>query len=90
MKKEKLGFFCLPPKNSFLNEFFYRMSLWKLFEGARYCGGVCEHSLKRYKRIRDNRDKLVELGFMTLDEPLESHNFNNMHWIEINTSIFDY
>ena len=66
------------------------MSLWKLFEGARYCGGVCEHSLKRYKRIRDNRDKLVELGFMTLDEPLESHNFNNMHWIEINTSIFDY
>ena len=49
------------------------MSLWKIFEGVRYCGGVCEHSLRRYKRIRDNRDKLVELGFMRLDDPLECY-----------------
>ncbi|XP_063688670.1 histone-lysine N-methyltransferase PRDM9-like [Bolinopsis microptera] len=64
------------------------MSLWKLFEGARYCGGVCEHSLKRYKRIRDNRDKLVELGFMTLDEPLEC--YRTKEWEEHTSAYSQY
>ena len=60
------------------------MSLWKLFEGTRYCGGVCEHSLRRYKRIRDNRDKLLELGLMTVDEPLEG--YRTEEWEEHTTA----
>jgi hypothetical protein len=60
------------------------MSLWKLFEGTRYCGGVCEHSLRRYKRIRDNIDKLLELGLMTVDGPLEG--YRTEEWEEHTTA----
>ena len=56
------------------------MSVWKVYEGMRYCGGVCEHALRRYKRIRDNRDKLLELGLVTLEEPLP--NYMTKEWIE--------
>jgi hypothetical protein len=47
------------------------MSVWKVFGTVRFCGGVCEHHLKRYKRIRDNRDKLIELGLTTLEQPFD-------------------
>ena len=56
------------------------MSLWKVFENARYCGGVSEHTIKRYKRIRQNRDKLIELGLISVDEPLDC--YQTTEWLE--------
>ena len=56
------------------------MSVWKVYEGVRYCAGVNEHTLKRYKRIRENREKLVELGLATSDEPLDC--YQSSEWKE--------
>ena len=56
------------------------MSVWKVYEGVRYCSGVNEHTLKRYKRIRENREKLVELGLATSDEPLDC--YQSTEWKE--------
>ncbi len=54
--------------------------VWKVYGGMRYFGSLTEHQISRFRRILENREKLLQLGLTTPDKPLD--NYNEREWRE--------
>ena len=54
--------------------------VWKVYGGMRYFGSLTEHQISRFRRILENREKLLQLGLTTPDKPLD--NYNEIEWRE--------